>query len=878
MRKLLFLFLNILLLQISFAQSVLEMRTDFQVENVSIPEALKRLGKETKTDIAFSNRFFKNNIKITYKAENKAISNILTELLRKTNIDFKTLETQIILFRKTIITLQNFTISGYIEDSENGERLISAAVYAESGIGTFSNEYGFYSLTLAEGTSELTYRYLGYASVSKEINLNGNQKIDVALSPSLTLAEIVVTPNLNQDLLPPSPDTEINIDLVESSPELGGEPDLMRMIHQLPGVESGADGLGGLFVRGGSADQNLILLDGVSVYNPSHLLGLFSIFNTSAIRKANFIKGNFPARYGGRISSVLDIRTREGNQKEWSTEIGLGLISGKATVEGPLFKKKGAIFFAGRTTHSDFFLGPISQKAFFSGDVGSSKYKFYDLNSKINLSISQKDRLYWSFYFGKDIFYGESFEEFDDDDWYYSENFESEFDWGNIINSFRWNHQFNHKLFLNSTLTFSRFTSNNFQLLEVEEEDEEDITIRSFFYSEYNSEMKDYSLLFDFDFHPSSVHQIRFGCGYTNHFFQPGAVFFDSREDEYFEGEDSLTIDDFSEFYDAPELRANEFFAYFENEYKPNPSWQFNFGLRTSAFYQDEQLYFFPEPRLEANYKLTRKLNIHASVGRMVQYLHLLSPTGLSLPNDVWVPSTDEIPPQDSWQGEVGLNYSSDDNFKMSFEAYYKNMDNLLGYEAVDSSFSFETESELEAETYPGQGWSYGFEYFISKKFGNTGGQLGYTISWSNRHFEDLNLGYEFAFEFDRRHSIKLFLFHKINEHLTLSSIWIYGSANPRLQISNDEIIYGPRLVDNSGSGEKNSIRSEKYHRLDLGLNWHFGRPKVQHKVKFSIYNLYNHKNVAFHRLAYDDGKQSPYFEPVNMLPFLPSVSYILKF
>ncbi|MCP3932266.1 MAG: TonB-dependent receptor [Bacteroidetes bacterium] len=880
MRKILFFFLNTLFLQIGLAQSPLDVRTDFHVEDVSVSEALKKLARDTKTDIAFSNRFFKNTKKVTCKTENESVSSIITRLLSKTNIGFKTLESQIILFRKQVKSTRNFTISGYVEDSQNGERLISAAVYeAESGKGTFSNEYGFYSLTLPEGTSNLTYRYLGYSSLSREVILDSHQKIDVALNPSLTLAEIIVTPKQNRDLLPPSPENEIGIHQIESSPELGGEPDLMRTLLQLTGVESGADGLGGMFVRGGSADQNLILLDGVSVYNPSHLLGLFSIFNTNAIRKANFIKGNFPARYGGRISSVLDVRTREGNQKQWSSEVGLGLISGKATVEGPLFNKKGALLLAGRTTHSDFFLGPISRKAFFNGDIGGSKYQFHDFNSKINLSISDKDRLFWSFYTGKDIFNGQSSEEFNDEQ-YYQENFESDLSWGNIINSFRWNHQFNHQLFLNTTLTFSRFASNNFQLLEVEEEDEEDDeTIKSFFYYEYNSEMKDFSLLFDFDFFPSFVHQFRFGGGYTNHFFQPGAVFFDSREEEFIDEDDEfLTIDDFSEFYEAPQFRAHEFFAYFEDEYRPNQNWQFNFGIRTSSFYQDENLYFFPEPRFEVNYKISENLNVHASANRMVQFLHLLSPTGLSLPNDVWIPSTEEIPPQDSWQGELGLHYSNDHNFEMSLEGYYKTMDNLLGYQGIDSTFSFESKAELESETFSGQGWSYGLEYFVRKKIGNTGGQLGYTLAWSNRQFDNLNLGNEFVFEFDRRHSIKFYFFHKLTETLTFSANWVYGSANPRLQISNDEIIFDPRLIDNADLGKKNSIRSKEYHRLDLGLNWHFGSPKIQHKAKFSIYNLYNHKNIAFHRLAYDEDLQQPYFEPVNMLPVMPSVSYNLKF
>ena len=538
-----------------WAQSPLDERVDFQVTNSSVADALRQLSAATQIDIAFSDQFFAETAPLNLQFQQSPIREILLKILEGTTIDFKLIDAQLVLFRATRPPpAKRHTISGYIEDASTGEALIGATVYSQAHQkGTLSNEYGFFSLTLPAGETQLTYSYLGAQAKRQSLALQKNAHLRVALDRSILLSEVIVTPtdSAKLSLAMPIAAEHIRMEHLQVQPDVGGETDLIRSAQLMPGVQSGADGWGGLYVRGGNADQNLMLLDGVPVYNVSHLLGLFSIYNTDAIRSARLLKGHFPARFGNRISSVFDVRTREGNQKAWTGSAALGLISGTATIEGPIAKKKGAVLLSYRRTHSNFLLDAVNQKAFMNAEQGSTFYQFSDFNAKINYTFSPQDRVFLSFYQGNDDFGMETSEETDEG----IEESETNLSWGNLITALRWNHLFSDQLFSNTTLTYSRYRYNNSSLDVSEAFEPEDPEEEDFFFYEFASDNQDWAIKTDFEYLPSPGHYIRFGAGYTRHEFNPGVTILDENSEV---DVDSIALTEFENIFEAPIILADE--------------------------------------------------------------------------------------------------------------------------------------------------------------------------------------------------------------------------------------------------------------------------------------------------------------------------------
>jgi outer membrane receptor for ferrienterochelin and colicin len=876
----------LLLIQFSVlthGQNPLNQEIDFSVTNISISKALEALSEQSSIPFTFSSDFFKRKQSVSINAEDQSIKDVLKKLLKRTEVDFKFLDDHIVFFRKPFVPLKKYTFSGYLEDSETGERLVAANVYSKTHLkGTVSNEYGFFSMTLPEGEADLMASYLGYSAFSEKINLSKNLTQNIKLKPSVTLAEIIVTPNdsfSNTKVL--SGQQKISMHHAKSMPDLGGESDIIRMVQLLPGVQSGADGFGGLFVRGGGVDQNLMLVDGVPIYNAMHLLGVFSIYNTDALRSATFLKGGFPARYGGRNSSVFDVRTKEGNQRKFSGEAGLSLVTGKLRLETPILNKKGAILLAARTNVVDFFIEPFTKKLLQVDDTYEGS-DFVDFNAKFNYTFSPNNRIFLSYYSGGDDLRTNS----EDLDWGDFEDsaidileLESKMSWGNKIGALRWNHLFNDKLFSNTTATLSNYSFLNRSLTEYLFFDEEEMDwVEDFDYISFGSDLTDWTLKTDFDFVPSLKHHLRFGVGFTRHGFLSGPTFFDEFEDLDETQYDSLSLDDLAQLENLIEQFGSEYYGYLEDEMEISEKWKANIGLRISGFFNEENHWLNLEPRINTNYQLADGINLSASYSKMTQYLHLISFTGFGLPGDIWAMSESDMPPQKTWQTTLGLNFKLPKQVDFSIEGYYKKMNNLLhlptDYDPYDDAVEFD-----DVELYKGKGWGYGIEFLLKKEAGKTGGWLSYSLSWSERQFDKLNLGNRFPFHQDRRHLVNLALYHRLTNQLELGANFVYGSANPYVLVEGD-LVFGellPLYEDVNPNGQRNKLRQKPYHRLDLGLKYNFGKRKLRHYLKAGVYNLYNRKNIAYNQLSTSLFEEKE-INAISILGVQPSLGYSLKF
>ncbi|MFK7907301.1 MAG: TonB-dependent receptor, partial [Chitinophagales bacterium] len=754
---------------------------------------------------------------------------------------------------------QKYTVSGYIEDVETGEKLIGANVYdGKTFAGTTTNNYGFYSMTLPADSVDLTVSYVGYQTFSQKILLSANLQKDIALS-STVLETVEVKASQAAEPIQESTQmgsVSIPIRQIKSMPTFLGEVDIIKALQLMPGVQSGSEASSGLYVRGGGPDQNLILLDGVPVYNVSHLFGFFSVFNPDAINSVELIKGGFPARYGGRLSSVVDIRMKEGNTKRFGGSASVGLISSKLTLEGPWVKDKSSFIVSGRRTYIDILAQPLIS-AESDGNVKTGYY-FYDLNAKVNYKFSDKDRLYLSAYTGDDDFYYREKDSFEGE----SDEFKSSLGWGNLTAMLRWNHVITPKLFSNLTLTHSRYKLQISSEYEEKSDDGED------FYelARYFSGIKDWALKLDFDFLPTPNHYIRFGLNGTHHSFEPGAQQFKVQD----ASEIPLDISVQDDFVKAVELGA-----YIEDDVKINDKLKANIGLHLSGFSVKDKFYSSLQPRLSARYLLNPNLSLKASYTFMNQYIHLLSSTSaLNLPSDLWVPSTAKVKPQESHQIAVGIAQTFKDDFEVSIEGYYKNMENLISYK--DGASYLDGTKDWQSKIEAGKGEAYGFEFLVQKKVGKTTGWIGYTLSWSNREFEEINFGEKFPYRYDRRHDLAITVIHRLSPKVEFSANWVYGTGNattlavanyPRANLPS---LYGAGSLgygDIQYYGSRNDFRMPSYHRMDINFSFIKEKKVGERRWNLGLYNAYNRKNPFFMYQDYNYETNEKVFKQVSIFP-----------
>ena len=797
-----------------------------------------------------------------------------------------------LLFLSTALFAQkNYTISGYVREKGSQELLIGVNVFLpNSNTGTSTNNFGFYSLTLPAADSvTLVYSYIGYGSVTKRFLFTKNIASNITLDPiGRELSEVVVkAKSYENERVSESvqmSQIEIPVSQIKKIPAFLGEKDVLKVLQLMPGVQKGSEGQTGIYVRGGGPDQNLIILDDATVYNASHLFGFFSVFNGDALKSVELTKGGFPARYGGRLSSVIEMNMKEGNKEKLHGEGGGGIIASRLTLEGPLKKNKSSFLISGRRTYLDILARPLINAQ--TNGEGTGGYYFYDLNAKVNYDFGDKDKIYLSGYFGQDRFSVSEKTAFNSGN--------SGLNWGNTTATLRWNHLFSQKLFANASLIFSNY---KFQIFS--NENSTTSTGTSKFSLNYLSGIRDFSFKYDWDYFPSATHSVRFGLQSIAHRFTPSAVVVENSDINQFKSE-------------VEAINNTESGLYVEDTWRPNAKFKANAGLRLSYFRSDEASYLRPEPRLSMAYMLSPDLSLKASYAQMNQYVHLLSNTGIGLPTDLWVPTTSKIPPQQSNQIALGLAKDfTKKGFALTLEGYYKTMNNIVNYKEGASFLLLNNGQGTEKVRWDdnvtiGKGWSYGAELLLQKKTGRFSGWIGYTLSWTKWQFPDLNFGKEFFPRYDRRHDISLVGIYELNKKITISGVWVYGTGNALTMPQSKYVSYQntvvPQINYNNNQqtvvannfnfgravndyGPKNSFRAEAYHRFDLSIQFHKQKKNHERIWELSFYNLYNRRNPFFYNLTTRDIKDAsgkPATETVlrriSIFPIVPSISYNFKF
>lgn len=761
------------------------------------------------------------------------------------------------------------TISGYITNGETGEKLLGATIFdTVSKLGAVTNDYGFYSLTIPNEQAFIRVSFFSLKTRYFTVDKNTSE-LNVQLEKIQELSEITISAEGNNRQIDNTQTgtIEIQLDKLDKLPLVLGEKDVMRMIQLLPGVKAGGEASSGLYVRGGGPDQNLILLDGVPVYNASHLFGFFSIFNSDAISNVTLTKGGFPSRYGGRVSSVLDMRMKEGNMKKYNVEGSLGLISSRLLVEGPIKKDKTSFMVSGRRTYLDLLVKP-----FIKNRPSQGGYFFHDFNAKIQHKINDKHHIYLSGYFGADKVQLNNNQEayYDDAGNRFKNDNEFKLNWGNSIAAVRWNYKISPKLFLNTTGTFSNY--NFFIGREATNEITNtfgDLSTKKYT-NGFSSGILDWTIKSDFTFVPNPNHNIRFGLVETYHTFTPGVT-----STTVVDSTTNLNVNTGSR-----KQYSHELGLYIEDDFILSTRLKMNIGYRHSFFVVGNKTYHNPEPRLNANYRVGTKSSIKLGLSQSAQYLHLLSNIGIGLPADLWVPATREIKPVIARQASLGFYHELNKSIFVSVEGYYKLMNNLIQYkDGVD--FSVDNGTDWEETVTTGKGNAYGWEALIEKKKGNFSGWIGYTMSWSIRQFDELNNGEPFYHRYDRRHDLSIALSYDITEKWDIGLIFVYGTGNAVTvgsQTYNASDYFGQSWNNEFiNYSSLNGYRMPAYHRLDLGANRKKEKKYGLSILSLSIYNVYNRNNPFY---IYKGVNQSgnPALIGVGLFPIIPSISWNFKF
>ena len=875
--------------QLGCAQSALDQLLNLNIKQQPLESALFILIDEANIDLSFSNDIIPDK-KITLSVRNQPLKNVLDLLLRDTEVQYRLIGSQIVLYKKSKKKKERFTISGFVEDIETGERLIGVSIYdTYSQSGTTTNAYGFYSLTLRSDKIALKYSYLGYLLQGYNSELTDDQRVNIRLKKTVTQLETIV-------IASDSSESEIgtsvhNIDekALNNLPGFGGERDIIRSIHLLPGIQTGTDGIGGLSVRGGSPDENLILIDDVPVYNFTHAAGLYSIINSDAVQKATLYKSEFPARYNGRLSSILDIRTKDGNKNELKGSAGINLLGFKGTLEGPIITGKSSFFISARRSFVNWYLSPRAQnEKERNGLDGDTTYDFQDLNFKLNHAFSPNNRLFLSVYRGKDNYsntnsFDGAIQSFDPNvDAFVSYKDIYNLDWYNTTASLRWNSILGNKIFANTTLIYSNFDVRN-HFLEEEtytftwKRTDESRPLERIGGSSFNSSIRDYGAKIDLNYLPDPNHNIKLGAYYTNHAFQPGSLTI-NRSTYYLIDDDQFNVDSRED--------VDEYGAYLEDEIQFNDDLILNAGLTYVNWQINDKQYLSLQPRLALAWKMDDVLALKVGYSRMEQFIHRLFQTSLGLPSDLWVPSTESIGPRNADIFSAGLDFYLQNKINLSFGAYYKKLNDLIDY-SEGANFLNDWDKNVTI----GQGNTYGLEFLLTQNLPKTSLQLSYTLSFANRQFDNINFGRTYPFRFDRRHNASFNLNHRFNKWLDFSASWVYNTGFaftiPRQQYQVVIRNVGESFVEVVSPidyGEKNDFRMPDYHRLDLNLRAQWKTKDLSHSFGFGVYNAYDRKNPLYYqlekepRIIENELIINNRFVEAWLIPIAPHFDYSIKF
>ena len=777
------------------------------------------------------------------------------------------------------LSAQKYTISGVLKDAASGETIIGAnVVVKKSGFltGATTNMAGFYSITLEKGNYKLIVDYMGYHPFEIDISLEKNMTLPIELNPLMNLINEVIVRSERSDFNVSSVDIgkmELKIEAIKKMPAFMGEVDILKSIQLLPGIQSGSEGNTGFFVRGGNADQNLILLDEAPVYNPSHLFGFFSIFNADAVKNVEIVKSGMPANYGGRLASILDVYQKEGNMKKFELDGGLGLIFSRLTVQGPIKKDRCSFIISGRRTYIDVLAQPFIKK---SSPFKGSKFYFYDFNGKINIIVNDKHRIYIGGYYGSDTYGFNST----------GGTTGAQFSWGNGIGAIRWNYIISPKLFLNTSATFSDYAFKTGMKMDVY-----NFTI--------GSGVRDYSVKTELTLIPNPNHNLKFGIHNIFH------TFFPTKYDIEAGNNNQLALPASAPYY------GNELALYVNDEWTMTKWLKINIGGRYSNFKhlgpftryvldsfgyitdsilykrgKSIQSYHRFEPRFAARFLLDSNTSVKASYTLNYQYLHQISMASVSLPTDVWMPVTSIVKPQEGHQFTLGVFRNFLQNMlETSIDAYFKQMSNLVEYkDGLD--FASLTSNPDQMYTF-GKGYSWGIEFYLNKTKGRFNGFASYTLSYTKRKFSELNCSEWFYAKYDRRHDVSINLNYEIiPQKLSVSVVWIFASGNTMTVPVGYYFFAGTLMTEYS---DRNAYRLEPYHRLDFSVNWNIVKKKhFETGLNFSVYNVYNRKNpfFIFYETTTDfsvSGAGIPSFDfdtkayKISLFPIIPSITWNFK-
>ncbi len=844
----------------------------------STVDLLKLIEDSTKISFSYSNKLcLKDNI--TLSATHNTIRGFIEEIFFDCPITLTERKNKIIIVPDELALLpQKYNIHGFVVRSKDGENLIGASVYDSfKWLGVTTNNFGYYNLDLEEGDVIVNCSYVGFHSIQHRFKLTCDTIINFNLVENDLLSEVPVVSFITPEGINSSRNSTINlpVEQIRKVPAFLGEVDVARTLQLLPGINGGSEGVSGLYVRGGGSDQNLFLLDDVPVYNISHLFGFFSVFNEDAINKVTVTKGGFPARYGGRLSSVVDVRLKDGNNSAIHGTASLGMMSSKLALDGPLYKEKTTFSLSFRRSYYDLVSYILQQ----SSNTRTSFY-FYDSNAKITHKLNDKNRLYLSFYGGRDKVYTKyNFQTVrnpnqpDDGNEQIDINNENYSGWGNTVTSFRWNKIYNDKLFSNISLAYSDYTySVGYEAHLISNDD------WNYFEQKYYSGIKDYMAKVDYDYFFKPNHHVRFGGNYIFHTFNPGADLI--RESFNTESVVDSTIG-------GDNVHGNEFYLYLEDDFNVTQNLKMNAGLHTSFYGIKNKIYKSIEPRLSFRYLIFPRLAIKGSYSRMTQYMHLLTSSSVSLPTDLWIPVTEDIKPQHANQYSLGYKLEIKKGFDFSVIGYLKHYENLLafGEESASNLYSNLWENNLVS----GDGKSKGVELLIHKKTGKFSGWIGYTLAKSEQRYAELNNGKSFPTTNDRRHDIGIFGNYVVNSKVDLSVTWLFGSGNSVTLPS--QKYYSPSLPSSSvGTTDNysehistyNGYKMPVFHRLDIGANFKKKNRLGERIWSLGIYNVYGRQNafsLYFSNTEDDSGNITRELKQLSIFPFpLPYIRYTLRF
>jgi hypothetical protein len=847
--------------------------------NKPLSTVLKELDRKSGVRINFTTNRIPANKKITINAVNQPLGIILKAILRPAKCKYDIIGGAIVISRDKLRDRdKDLTISGYLTDKKSGEQLIGANVYLfDKSKGTQTNEHGFYSFTMNKGTKRIYFSYLGYKQEVQEIFLQKDTIIDIELSPDVLLNEIIILEDVeNQEEPEAISVSKLNLDRIRTASSLGGETDIIRLVGLMPGVDGGADGVGGMNVRGGSADQNLVLFDGVPIYNISHAIGLFSVFNSNIIKNASLIKGNIPARYGGRLSSVLDVRIRDGNKKQFSGDVSLSLLAMKASFEGPIGKKGSSFIVSARRTLLDPWIKGITEyQNQNAGSTGFSTYSFLDLNAKLSLKLSKKHTLYINGFYGEDDFNTNKSTTTTNLVTSISNTIATETDWvwGNNLASLRLVSQYSKKAFGRLT---AYYTSYNFDSFEKDVFTTGSVNVNRVYKAGYfKSAISDLTAKYDFDYIPNPSHTLRSGVGIIRHDFSPGLVSINN-SDNIFNPNEPIDKIKVQLEIDEPELKGWEYFGYFEDEISIGYATTLNIGLHANYANTGEKSYLSLQPRLSFLAKWDNSY-FKFGVSRMNQYLHLLSSNGLGLPTDVWLPSTDNIAPEKLWMASMGVGYYNSSGLRFGIEGYFKLYDDLTTFDEGGIA-KISADTNWEAKIPVGSGTAYGIETNLDKIIGRTTWNANYSFAFSFRDFEGLTTdGEPYPFRYNRRHNFKLGFLHKITDNTEFNLNWNLSSGNPITSpVGSTGLINGvisPLFLN------KNAGLLPVYNRVDIGFNFYSKYKWGRSKLFLGVYNAFNKANPFYQDVENSVGNpQSFDVVQYSILPIIPSFGYSVSF